>query len=278
MTKYSVVTTFNQNGFNVYANKFIKSFNDKVDNRIPLVVYAEDCQPTGDSRTLIFDAKQTLTKLNDFKLKWGNVPKANGKCPPEIKAKRPRDWHKEFKWDAIRFANKVYAIFHEAKRTDADILIWMDADSIVHSTVTQEDFERMLPSSNVLHYLGRGKKWPECGFYGLNVQNKTCKSFLNEFRRMYDEADNGIFKLIEWHDSFVFGHVLEKFKSQDNNYFDYSQNIYNKTAKTGGGGHPLINSVLGNYFDHMKGARKTLGKSKRSDLINVRGEKYWNEI
>ena len=67
MTKYSVVTTFNQNGFNVYANKFIKSFNDKVDNRIPLVVYAEDCQPTGDSRTLIFDAKQTLTKLNNFK-------------------------------------------------------------------------------------------------------------------------------------------------------------------------------------------------------------------
>ena len=142
MTKYSVVTTFNQNGYNVYANKFIKSFNDKVDNRIPLVVYAEDCKPTGDSRTLIFDAKQTLTKLNNFKTKWGNVPKANGKCPPEIKAKRPRDWHKEFKWDAIRFANKVYAIFHEAKRTDADILIWMDADSIVHSTVTQEDFER----------------------------------------------------------------------------------------------------------------------------------------
>ena len=24
--------------------------------------------------------------------------------------------------------------------------------------------------------------------------------------------------------------------------------------------------------------RKNLGKSKRSDLINVRGEKYWNEI
>ena len=95
---------------------------------------------------------------------------------------------------------------------------------------------------------------------------------------MYEEADNGIFKLIEWHDSFVFGHVLEKFKLQDNNYFDYSQNIYNKTAKTGGGGHPLINSVLGNYFDHMKGARKTLGKSKRSDLLNLRGEKYWNEI
>ena len=95
---------------------------------------------------------------------------------------------------------------------------------------------------------------------------------------MYDEAENGIFNLIEWHDSFVFGHVLEKFKLKDNNFYDYSENIYNKTAKSGGGGHPLINSILGNYFDHMKGARKNLGKSKRSDLINVRGEKYWNEI
>ena len=124
------------------------------------------------------------------------------------------------------------------------------------------------------------KNYDICGFFIVFLDNKKILSitFLNEFRRMYDEADNGIFKLIEWHDSFVFGHVLEKFKSQDNNYFDYSQNIYNKTAKTGGGGHPLINSVLGNYFDHMKGARKTLGKSKRSDLINIRGEKYWNEI
>ena len=209
------------------------------------------------------------------------MPKANGTPPDDIKARRPRDWHKAFKWDAVRFANKVYAVFHAAETCGSDWLVWMDADTFVHSNWSYKQFAKLLPNDKWLTYVGRGKgsqTWPECGFYGLNVQNKTCKSFLNEFKRMYDEADNGIFKLIEWHDSFVFGHVLEKFKSQDNNYFDYSQNIYNKTAKTGVGGQSLINSVLGNYFDHMKGARKTLGKSKRSDLINVRGEKYWNEI
>ena len=132
MTKYSVVTTFNQNGYNVYANKFIKSFNDKVDKRIPLVVYAEDCQPVGDDRTLIFDAKQTLVKLNNFKSKWANVPKANGKCPPEIKARRPRDWHKEFKWDAVRFANKVYAVFDAYYQNKEDLIVWMDADTVCH--------------------------------------------------------------------------------------------------------------------------------------------------
>ena len=62
------------------------------------------------------------------------------------------------------------------------------------------------------------------------------------------------------------------------NFYDYSTGIYNKTAKTGGGGHPLINSILGNYFDHMKGARKTKGKSQRKDLISARAESYWNEV
>ena len=64
----------------------------------------------------------------------------------------------------------------------------------------------------------------------------------------------------------------------DKNFYDYSTGIYNKTAKTGGGGHPLINSVLGNYFDHMKGARKTKGKSQKKDLISTRAESYWNEV
>ena len=208
------------------------------------------------------------------------MPKANGVCPfPE---KRPRDHHKKFKWDAVRFANKVYAVFDGVEKLqNNNWVVWMDADTFVHNAITYEQFQDLLPNDKWITYVGRGKgsqTWPECGFYGLNIQNKTCKDFIAEFKRMYDEAENGIFNLIEWHDSFVFGHVLEKFKLKDNNFYDYSENIYNKTAKSGGGGHPLINSILGNYFDHMKGARKNLGKSKRSDLINVRGEKYWNEI
>ena len=59
----------------------------------------------------IFDQFEALPKLNAFKTRWGNVPKANGIPPDDIKARRPRDWHKEFKWHAIRFSNKVYAVF-----------------------------------------------------------------------------------------------------------------------------------------------------------------------
>jgi len=42
-----------------------------------------------------------------------------------------------------------------------------------------------------------------------------------------------------------------------------------------GEGHPLINCQWGAYLDHLKGERKTLGKSKVTDLIVKRTEKYW---
>jgi len=109
----------------------------------------------------------------------------------------------------------------------------------------------------------------------LNKSNPVCDLFVQEFERMYEDADNGIFKLEEWHDSYVFGDILNRYKKRDTNVHDYSENIYVKTAKTGGGGHPLINSELGKYIDHMKGDRKVAGKSKKKDLMGNRKEEYW---
>ena len=276
----TTLTTFHKPGLDLYGQRFIDSFAKNVDKKIKLLVYAENCTPVNpdNNQITIIDATE-LTKLNQFKSRWGNVPKANGKCPfPE---KRPRDHHKEFKWDAVRFANKVYAVFDAVTRTDDQWTVWIDADTFVHSPISYEQFENLLPNDKWITFVGRGKgsqTWPECGFYGLNTQTETCKRFLSEFERMYEDADNGIFKLDEWHDSFVFGKILNQLTPLDKNFYDYSTGIYNKTAKTGGGGHPLINSVLGNYFDHMKGARKTKGKSQKKDLISTRAESYWNEV
>ena len=82
----------------------------------------------------------------------------------------------------------------------------------------------------------------------------------------------------EWHDSYVFGTILNNMKVDAPNVHDYSANIYNNPAKTGGGGHPLINSVLGKWLDHLKGARKKEGRSRNKDLMERRQEAYWNEV
>tara|TARA_B100000925_G_scaffold280261_1_gene250815 strand:- start:563 stop:1408 length:846 start_codon:yes stop_codon:yes gene_type:complete len=280
MKTISVVTTFHPEGMEKYGQRFLNSFANMVDKNISMAVYAENCMPhTNDPNQIkIINAKE-VTKLNTFKERWGKVPKANGIPPDDIKARRPRDWHKAFKWDAVRFANKVYAVFHAAETCGTDWLVWMDADTFVHSNWTYKQFAKLLPDDKWLTYVGRGKgsqTWPECGFYGMNLKHPMCIQFLKEFERFYEDPNNGIFELEEWHDSFVFGHILNQMTLIDNNVLDYSADMYIKSAKTGGGGHPLINTELGTWIDHMKGARKDKGKSLSKDIIVSRKEAYWN--
>ena len=278
----TVVTTFHKPGLDKYGQRMIDSFALNIDKRIKLLVYAEDCKPVNPdpSRIEILDAKAALPKLNAFKSTWGHVPKANGDITNEPQRHTRKDWMKQFKWDAVRFANKTYAVYDACVRSK-DWCVWMDADTYVHSPWTYEDFAAQLPDNAWITYVGRGKgsqTWPECGFYGLNLNHPVCNEFLKEFERVYEEADNGIFLLDEWHDSYVFGSILNNMKLQFPNAHDYSAEMYLKEAKSGGGGHPLINGVLGKWIDHMKGGRKEAGKSQRKDIMVNRTEDYWNEI
>ena len=280
MTNITVVTTFHKPGLDLYGQRFLNSFAERVDKRIKLLVYAENCSPVNPdpSQITIYEAEKQLHLLQDFKKQWKNVPKANGIPPDDIKAKRPRDWGKKFKWDAVRFANKVYAVIDACAKTNKDWVVWMDADTFVHSDWSYDNFKELLPDDKWLTYVGRGKgsqTWPECGFYGMNLNNMKCVDFLREFEWMYEDAENGIFKLEEWHDSYVFGKLLDDYKRVDPNVLDYSANMYLREASTGGGGHPLINGPLGKFIDHMKGGRKEKGKSSPKDMMVKRTEDYW---
>lgn len=277
MKDIKAVTTFHQEGLDLYGQRFINSFAQNVDKKIKLYVYAENCSPYNPdpAQILILDQIENLPKLNIFKEKWKNIPKANGECPRP--KDRPLDNHKKFKWDAIRFSNKVYAVFDLCKKV-SDWCVWIDADTYVHSPWSYTDFSSQLPDHSWITYVGRGKKgksWPECGFYGLNLKTDACKEFIAEFEKFYEDADNGIFTLKEWHDSYVFGHLLNIFMQKYPNVYDYSSNLEIRANRTGGGGHPLINSDLGKWIDHMKGDRKKIGKSSKSDIIVNRLEKYW---
>lgn len=269
--KISVVSTFHRPVLELYGQRFIDSFSKNIDTKIELLLYAEDCVPVNnDNRITILDQKENLPKLVAFKQRWKGVPKANGIPPDDIKCRR-KDWNKAFKWDAVRFANKVYAVFDAAQRCDSDWIVWMDADTYVHSPLSHEEFKKFLPQGTWLSYLGRGKKWPECGFYGINLRTDEGKDFLKEFEYAYEEADNGIFCMEEWHDSFVFEEIRKKICKKYTNSLlhNISENLIN------GEGHPLINSDLGKYLDHLKGDRKSEGKSKKKDLIVNRTESYW---
>ena len=276
MSAITVVTTFHPEGYSTYGERFLDSFAKRVDKRIKLLVYAEGVSPRNPdpSRIEILDQIRTLPKLVAFKERWKNDPKANGIPPDDIKRRR-KDWNKAFKWDAIRFANKTYAVYDACTRSKG-WCVWMDADTFVHSDWSYEQFKELLPENAYITYVGRGKgsqTWPECGFYGMNLNHPVCHEFLKDFEQMYEDADNGIFTLEEWHDSYVFGELLKKYKEFPSH--DYSAEMYLREAKSGGGGHPLINGPLGKWIDHMKGGRKKKGKSDAKDIMVNRTEDYW---
>jgi len=271
MRKFIVVTTFNQKGLKQYGQRMIDSFLDAWPKQVKLYVYAEDCNPIirDHNRIELFDSHTSVPDLVAFKTQWKSVPKANGDVSSVPHLAKRRDSWKDFKWDAVRFSHKVYSIFHAAKNTDADVLIWMDADMFCHSHITIEKLNNLIPNDMDLGYIGRERKWPECGFYSVNLKSLLGQKFLQEFQRVYDDAENGIFKMEEWHDSYVFEEVR---KSLPLKCIDWGRGLIK------GEGHPLINSVWGAYLDHLKGGRKDLGKSKRQDLIKPRTESYWKNL
>ena len=142
----------------------------------------------------------------------------------------------------------------------------MDADTVCHSPITIEQLNRLIPQDKDLCFLGRRGKYTECGLYAMNLKSSAVQTFLNKFQWMYDDAENGIFKQDEWHDSFIFDVVR---KQTVLNELDWSGHLIK------GEGHPLINSEWGAYLDHLKGARKSIGKSKSTDLLIQRTEAYW---
>jgi CO dehydrogenase/acetyl-CoA synthase beta subunit len=161
-------------------------------------------------------------------------------------------------------------VFDAARRCNSDWIVWMDADTYVHAPFNYKAFQGFLPNRAFLSYLGRGKKWPECGFYGINLKHPTGYKFLNEFEHVYEHAEYGIFQMEEWHDSFVFEEVRKKIAKKHS-----SDLIHNISSGIDGEGHPVINSALGAYLDHMKGNRKFDGKSYSKDLQVTRTEPYW---
>jgi hypothetical protein len=267
--KITVITTFHAAGLKTYGQRMIDTFLKNWPEEITLHIYPEKCSPEiGNYERIILTDLDSVKELAAFKEQWKGAAKANGDVANDPVRSKRKDAGKGFKWDAVRFAHKVYSIFDCARTTDADVLFWMDADTVCHSPITLDAVKKFCPENIDLGFLGREGKYSECGLYSMNLRSPTVRDFLNEFQQMYDDAEKGIFTLEEWHDSYVFDAVRSKFTGRLKEY-NWSQGIVR------GEGHPLINSEWGAYLDHLKGDRKVSGRSKSTDLKVKRTESYW---
>ena len=122
MRTLSVFTSWHPAGYNKYGQQFIQGYNNCWPKEVALTIYAEDHVPetNGDARITVLDQRETLPDLKAWQERHKNNPHAHGWNKDKTK--------KSFLWDASRFANKVFALWHFAETCDTDIFIWCDGD------------------------------------------------------------------------------------------------------------------------------------------------------
>ena len=276
MISLSVITTFPPNRWQAYAKRMLESHIEFWPNDVKLYAYYE-----GDKPNLIHDKIEYVNiedvnpELVRFKNKYKNDPVANGELQ-EIPGGVRRDPNAgkndrgkgSYLWDAVRFSHKTFAVDHAIKNIDTDYVLWLDADTYTFRPITKEFVTSLLPKDKLVNFLGRGQKYPECGWVCYNRRHPQINQFMDTWTGLY--KNNTIFKELEWHDSYLFWQILKRVAPNEG--VDIGKGAGAK------GHHIFINSVLGEYIDHMKGKRKIKGKSSANDLRTKHNQDYWKNV
>jgi hypothetical protein len=253
-SKILCVTTFNQKLYEEYAKRFIDTYNMDFD----LVIYSED----------------DLSFLNNDKISTVNF---NNDVPDIIKfietnkEKNLKTSKKGFRWDAVRFCYKIYAVTHCALNNleKYDYLIWLDADIIFKEELDKKTLlELFIRNNNMISYLGRKNYHSDCGFLIFDLNHKYTNEYMSKVKHLYDS--NEIYNLKEYHDSYIWDYVRIIF---ENKYGIKNFNLGYEYSNNKSYNHILLKTPLFNYIDHLKGEiRKKIGTSKLSEF-----QKYLNQ-
>ncbi len=261
--EYIFVTTFNLSGYELYGKKMLESFLANWPTNQKIIVYTEnfklDNSLTTSNRVIEIDLLGIVDLVN-FKNRHANNLRANG----YVNDNKSRD----FRFDAVRFSHKVFAICDAVNKNFGKSIIWIDGDTITHTKVPDDFLTKNFPVDNFgVAYLGRIQQYTECGWVVYHTTHNLMNSFCQTFANYY--ISDEIFNLQEWHDSFVFDVTRKQYEEKGM----INQNI----TPTCIAGHPFINSILGEYMDHMKGPRKLKGRSEKSERrIKDKSIGYWD--
>lgn len=236
MTEYQVCTSFSPRGYELYGQRFIRSFLEHWDEDVTLWVFHEGQKPpdrASPGRLRYVD----LSLDEDFQRFRAYVAKEN-----------KLDHHVDYRRQPIRFAHKVFAYTHWWRlpdpATDAQWWLWVDADVETKAPVDRAWLHDLCKADRTLLYLGRDYPHSETGFIAWRVEFRAMQIMLAEIRRVYTSGE--LFKLNAWHDSEVFDHV----RKQEGQEWSFG---HCNLVPSGMTCHVWPHTVLGEKMEHAKG-------------------------
>ena len=250
----TVVTSFSAEGYALYGGEFLSSFAGFWPAEVELLVYAEGCEPfIGRENSLALDLFTQAPDAAAFVERHRNNPEASGR-----KRVDGHRWKESavtlgynYRFDAVRFSRKPFAVQAAMRRRYSGLLFWVDADVVTHRPVTSAFLRGLLPEGTDYCYLGRSTTNSECGFLGYRMP--ACRPLIDGLADMY--RTNMIFAEAEWHDSFLWDIMRgrETCTALRGNDLSRAPRI----------GDVFSRSILATCMEHRKGAKKYQVKDRK---------------
>ena len=238
MQPVTVVTSFSPNGYALYGKTMLHTFRGYWPAEVEIVAYVEGQSLPGVNCVDLLQVEACRAFLDRH---------AHNKVVCGRHRRKGHHWKDgairggyNFRFDAYKFARKVFAIADAAK-TRTGRLYWVDADCETHARVDIREVLALLPDDVALCYLARPGYHSECGFVGYNL-DAGGRAFIEAFAGVF--ADDSFQRFSEWHDSYVFDRMIEELKP-----------VTRPIPHTGG--TPVEGSALGRFMRHYKGKRKS---------------------
>ena len=253
-TKFTTVTTFDLKSQS-YGIEMLESYFKFWPNNCLMYTFLENFSDLDDKKV---KNKIKILDFHDF------IPEYRNFCQKYAKKNRTDN----YRYDAFKFAHKIFAINKAISLCKTQYLIWLDADIKTFKKIDYCFLETLVRPNSYMSYLGREhinklkNRYSETGFMIFDLKHKLHDKFWYFVNEMY--LNGKLFNLEEWTDSWVLDHVR---KDIEKNYNLQNFNISNLGLKeVGNESHVFVASVLGDYMDHKKGPRKTMKWSR--EFIN----------
>lgn len=238
----TICTGWGPAGFAAYGENFIHTFSEYVAGDVRLLAYVED--------TAIDAAPAELIHLRDvpgvleFIARHKADPTKTGRkeLPGWTKAERAARY--SMRYDAVKFCRQGFIPAHAASICGTEFLAWFDGDVFWKAPVSAAQITSLLPRNRHIAHLGR-PNWSEIGFQLYRLPDAL--PHLQAFRDYY--ASDDVFELSEWHSAWVFDRAREKSR------------VASHSLTHGKGGHVWPTTPLGRFCVHLKGNRKSGGRT-----------------
>lgn len=249
------ISCFGPGGWDLYAKKFVETFDQHFPKEVSLTVYYHDCPaPEGTWERVRF---VNLLEAHDEIAAW------KAKHSIEIFQGKQGDQY-NFRYDALKFCHKVFALSHAASELVTaqynGWLVWLDADTFATKEVTLPWLKEQLPDgADIVHLPRKTMPYSETSFVGFNFARPKAPIFISDLMNIY--VDDELFNYKEWHDGWIFSRLL-----YIHNYNGLA--VHSLTPPGYDGIDAFENSPLGERLTHLKGNRKV--GPKKGGLMPLR--------